>query len=172
MHENLGHRGYEFILFKCMNSYLAVRCVRCRRLFGEGVNVVRRPCPLRLLRSRPDFLPVGGVAVPPPTIRVHGSRFPPPSSSCSRRPPRSPACLCPRQSASFPTSFSHQSDPSAPFCRCCEKCSLLLNWITPSPTPTSASSSRPCSSRLRRPLRWQRPPPTPPPPSSSTLVDC
>jgi hypothetical protein len=40
------------------------------------------------------------------------------------------------------------------------------------PTPMPASPSRPCSSRLRCPLRQRRPPPTPPPPSSSTLFDC
>ena len=87
-------------------------------LFGEGVNVLHRPRPLRLLRSRLDFLPVGGVAVPPPTIRVRSSCFSPPSSSCSCRPPCSPACLRPRRSASFPTSCSHRSNSSAPFRRC------------------------------------------------------
>jgi hypothetical protein len=35
-----------------------------------------------------------------------------------------------------------------------------------------ASPSRPCSSRLRCPLRRQRPPPTHPPPLSSTLFYC
>jgi hypothetical protein len=51
-------------------------------------------------------------------------------------------------------------------------CSLVLDPIAPSPTPMPASPSRPCSSRLRCPLRRRMPPPTHPPPSSSTLFDC
>ena len=42
---------------------------------------MRYPLLLLLRRSLPDHLPVGGVAVLPLTIRVHGSRFPLPSLS-------------------------------------------------------------------------------------------
>jgi len=75
---------------------------------------------LLLLRSLPDHLPVGGVAVLPLMIRIHGSHFPLPSPPCparSRHPPCSPACLRPRRSPSFLSSRSHRCDRSAPFRR-------------------------------------------------------
>ncbi len=54
-----------------------------------------RPLPLilLLLRSLADYLPVGGVADLPLTIRIHGSRFPLPSLSCSLPPPSLLPCV-------------------------------------------------------------------------------
>ena len=96
-----------------------------------------------------------------------------PRPARSRRPPCSPACLRPHRSPSFLSSRSHRSDRSAPFRRRREYVpSSVIQSRCPSPTPTPASPSRPCSSRLRCPLRRRRPPPTPPPPSSSTHFDC
>ena len=144
---------------------------RCNHHRREGVNVMRRPRPLHLLRSRPDLLPVGGVADPPTTIRVHGNRFPP--LLVLLPPPSSLPCM---PSPPPITRLSHLLLPSKrplrPLLSLPRGCSLLLNPITPSPAPTSASPSRPCLSRLRCPLRRRRPPPTPPTPSLSTLVDC
>jgi hypothetical protein len=61
--------------------------------------------------------------------------------------------------------------PLRPLSSSPRQCSLILDPIAPTPTPMPASPSRPCLSRLRCPLRRQRPP-THPPPSSSTLFDC
>ena len=137
----------------------------CDRHRRDGVNVASCPHPLLLLffRSQLNHLPVGGIAVPPPTIHIHSSCFSPPSSSCSRCPPCSPACLCPCRSPSFPTSCSYRSDHSTPFLSLPRGCSILLDPIMPSPTPTPtpASPSRPCLPRLRCPLRRQQSPPTP-----------
>jgi hypothetical protein len=103
------------------------RAVPCRRgAVAPSITVKDRCCVMRrplillllLLRSRPDLLPVGGVAVLPLTICVHCSRSPsPPCPARSRRPPCSPACLRPRRSPSFLSSRSHRSDRSAPFRR-------------------------------------------------------
>ena len=70
----------------------------------------------------------------------------------------------------FPTPAPNEA--TAPPLLSSSQRSLLLYLIAPSPTPTPALPSHPCSLRLRCPLRWQRPPPTHPPPSSSTLVEC
>ena len=51
------------------------------------------PSPSPFPSQSSGFLPVGGVAVLPPTIRVHGSRFPLPSLSCSLPPPSLLLCV-------------------------------------------------------------------------------
>jgi len=50
MYEFIGHRWYEFILFECMNSYLAARCVRCHHHFGSTshINSAYHYCPDQL----------------------------------------------------------------------------------------------------------------------------
>ena len=112
------------------------RAVPCRRgAVTPSITVKDRCCVMRcpllllliLLRSRPDLLPVGGVAVLPLTIRVHGCRFPLPSLSCSLPPPSLLPCVpLPPPITSFISSRSHQSDRSAPFCRRREDAPLSL----------------------------------------------
>ena len=129
---------------------------------------------LLVLRSRPDLLPIGGVTVLPLMIRVHdGSRFPLPSLSCSLPPPSLLPCVPSPPPITLISLLPLPSmRPLRPLLSSPRGCSLILDPITPSPTPMPASPSRPCLLRLRCPLRRRRPPPTHPPPSSSTLFDC
>jgi hypothetical protein len=103
----------------------------------------RRPLLLLLLRSRPDLLPVGGVAVLPLTIRVHGSCFPLPYLSCSLPPPS----LLPYVPSPPPITLISllpltSKRPLRPLSSSLRGCSLILDPITPSPTPMPASPSR------------------------------
>jgi hypothetical protein len=154
---------------------------RCDRHRRDGVNNASRPCPLLLLllHNRLDHLPVGGVTVPPPTIRIHGSPFPPLFPLLFLLPPPS---LLPCMPSPQPiTLLSHLllllKRLVRPLSSSPRGCSILLDPIAPSPTPAPASPSHPCLLRLRCPLRRRQSPPLPsppmpPPPSSSTLVDC
>ena len=151
------------------------RAVPCRRgAVAPSITVKDRCCVMRrpllllliLLRSRPDLLPVGGVAVLPLTIRVHCSRFPLPSLPCSLPPPSLLPCVPSPPPITLISLLPLPSKrPLHPLSSSPRGCSLILDPIAPSPTPMPASPSRPCSLRLRCPLR-QRRPPTPPPPSS------
>ena len=66
----------------------------------------------QLFRSSPRW----GRSRPAPNDLRPRQPLPPPLLVLLPPPPCSPTCLCPRQLPSFPSSCSHRSDQSTPFC--------------------------------------------------------